>query len=81
MMREAVYESILEVAPDLSTGDLDSGVDLHDDLGLDSIDLVNIAAAIAGRTGFEIPDSELAGLQTVGDLVAFVESHVDDGDR
>jgi acyl carrier protein len=80
-MYEKIYQSILEVAPDLSEGDLAADVDLHGDLGLDSIDLVNIAASIAGRTGFEIPDSELAGLHTVGDLVTFVESHVDDGDR
>ena len=76
MMSEAVLESILEVAPDLSASDLESGLDLRSDLGLDSIDVVNIAATIAARTGFEIPDSELAGLRTVGELSAFVERNL-----
>lgn len=75
-----VFASIVEVAPDLELQDLESSVDLHDDIGLDSIDLLNIASAIAERTAFTIPESEISRLHTVGDLVEFVELNCEASD-
>lgn len=76
-LEQQVLESIVEVAPDLDVDDLDAGVDLHADIGLDSIDLLNIAAEIAARTGYEIPEASLSRLHTVGALVEFVEQNCD----
>jgi len=70
-----VRAAIVEVAPDLEPDDLESSIDLHEDIGLDSIDLLNIASAIAERIGFTIPESEISRLNTVGDLVEFIEQH------
>jgi acyl carrier protein len=75
----AVLAAIIEVAPDLEPKDLDSTTNLHDDLGLDSIDLLNIASEVAERTGFEIPESEMSRLHSVGDLIDFVERHAGEG--
>lgn len=72
---QAVRQAILEIAPDLSTAELELSVDLHDDLGLDSIDLVNVAGAISDLTGIEIPDADYTRLHRIGDLVDFVEAH------
>lgn len=70
---EQALEAILEVAPDLSLEDLEPSVDLHGDLGLDSIDLLNIASAIGQRTGIEIPESEYSAFRTVADIIGSVE--------
>jgi len=67
-----VREAILEVAPDLDVEVLEPATDLRSEIGLDSIDLLNIAAAIQERTGFEIPEAAISGLETVGDLIGFV---------
>jgi acyl carrier protein len=75
-----VRAAIVEVAPDLEPDDLELSIDLHEDVGLDSIDLLNIASAIAERIGFTIPESEISRLNTVGDLVEFIEQHSQAGD-
>ncbi len=47
---------------------------LIEDLGADSLDAVELNMAIEDAFGVEIPDSALAELKTVGDLVNHIES-------
>jgi len=70
-----VCAALMDVAPDLAPEDLTREADLQLDLGLDSIDLVNVAGAIAERTGVDIPEVDYASLRRVGDLADYVESH------
>ena len=44
-----------------------------DDLGLDSIDAVDLADNIEDEFDVEIPDEELEKFKTVGDVVNFIE--------
>jgi len=76
-IREQVLDAILEIAPDLGQDDLEPNADLRSEIGLDSIDLLNIASAIGERTGFEIPEADLPRLHSVGDLVGYIENHCD----
>jgi acyl carrier protein len=46
-----------------------------DDLGADSLDLVEIMMAIEENLGIAIPENEQEKIKTVGDLIAFVENH------
>jgi acyl carrier protein len=71
---EAVLAAILDVAPDLEGENLDLSADLQQDLGLDSIDLLNIAGRIEARTGVEISDTDFSDLRRISSLIAFVES-------
>jgi len=41
-----------------------------DDLDLDSLSMVEIAVQTEDKYGVKIPDEDLAGLRTVGDVVA-----------
>ena len=50
---------------------------LYEDLGAESMDLVNIAVAVEDRFQVFIPEEELAGLRTVGDLYALVKRYLD----
>ena len=74
-LRETLYELILAVAPDLTRDDLSSNVDLRYDLGLDSIDLLNVANGIAERIGIEIPEVDRAGLTSVEAILDYVLEH------
>ena len=47
---------------------------LVEDLGLDSLDAVELAIAVERRFEIEVAEEELARLQTVADMLALVES-------
>ena len=46
---------------------------LYSDLGVESMDLVNLAAAVDDHFGVYIPEEELATLHTVDDFVRLVQ--------
>jgi acyl carrier protein len=46
-----------------------------DDLGADSLDLVEIIMAIEEAFGVEIPESEQEKIKTVGDAITYIEKH------
>ena len=48
---------------------------LMKDLSADSLDAVEIIMAIEDEYGIEIPDEEAEKIQTVGDLVRYVEEN------
>jgi acyl carrier protein len=45
-----------------------------DDLGADSLDLVELIMAMEEEFGFEIADEEAEKLRTVGDVINFVKA-------
>jgi acyl carrier protein len=47
---------------------------LVEDLGLDSLDAVELAIAVERKFDIEVPEEELAKLKTVADMLALVES-------
>ncbi|MGB8857835.1 MAG: phosphopantetheine-binding protein [Ilumatobacteraceae bacterium] len=65
-----VEAALLRVAPDVDANDLDA--DLHDDLGLDSMDLLNLAAAISASSHIEIPERDFPGLRTLRQLEEYL---------
>lgn len=46
-----------------------------DDLGADSLDVVELVMALEEAFDIEIPDEEAEKINTVGDIVAYIESH------
>ncbi|EPS67124.1 acyl carrier protein [Genlisea aurea] len=47
----------------------------HNDLGLDSLDAVEIVMALEEEFGFEIPDNEADKINSIGLAVDFISSH------
>ncbi|MDD6012755.1 MAG: acyl carrier protein [Oscillospiraceae bacterium] len=43
------------------------------DLGLNSLDLVNLACIVEDEFDIQIPDREIKNLKTVGDVIAFIK--------
>ena len=50
---------------------LDSNI--VDDLGASSLDIVNIVTCIEDEFSLEVPDELIENVQTVGDIVDFIE--------
>jgi acyl carrier protein len=46
-----------------------------DDLGADSLDLVELVMALEEDFDISIPDEEVESIRTVGDAVAYIEQH------
>lgn len=74
-----VFESIktilseqLEVKPDIITMD----TNIADDLGADSLDVVEMLMAIEEEFNVDIPDEEIEGLRTVGSVVEYIQEHM-----
>lgn len=47
---------------------------IQKELGADSLDILQLLMKIEDEYGIVVPDEKLAGFQTVGDVVAFLES-------
>ncbi len=74
MIFEKIREIIcnqLELEEDMVT--LDSV--LLDDLGADSLDLVDLVMTFEDEFDMEISDEDLENIKTVGDVVRFIEEH------
>lgn len=48
---------------------------ITDDLGADSLDVVDLVMAIEGEFDIEIPDEAVENIKTVGDIVKYVEAN------
>lgn len=53
---------------------IDADTRITDDLGADSLDVVEMVMEIEGECGVSIPDDVVPTLETVGDVVNYVES-------
>ncbi len=67
----AIVVEQLVVDPD----DVVDSASLVDDLGADSLDLVELAIKFEREFGFEISDDVVKSILTVGDTVRFLEKH------
>jgi acyl carrier protein len=70
-----ITSALSMVAPDVDTDRMDA--DLHDDLGLDSMDLLNLAAAISLSTGIEIAERDFPSLRTMRQLEDYLSRRHD----
>jgi acyl carrier protein len=48
-----------------------------DDLGADSLDIVELVMALEDTFGISIPDEEAEGIKTVGDAVEFIAANLE----
>ena len=70
--RRVVVEAVLDIAPDLEGTEIPAEADLREDLDLDSMDLVNLTAALSERLGADIPERDYSLLETVDACAAYL---------
>ena len=51
---------------------------ITDDLGADSLDVVDLVMSFEEEFDIEIPDDQVEKIKTVGDFVKFIEEKVED---
>lgn len=80
MSSEEVFEKVKNIIVDLLQVSEDSvTLDSHfiDDLGADSLDLVELIMGIEEEFNIEIPDGEAEKVVTVGDVVEYIKDNVE----
>lgn len=50
--------------------------DIQDDLGADSLDVVDMVMSLEDEFEIEVPDEDIESLRTVGALVSYIEARV-----
>ena len=68
-------KSIMMEQLNIDENDITEDTSFKDDLGLDSLDLFELAMAIEEEFGIEIPQEELENIVTVGDAVEFIKEN------
>ena len=79
MNDRAVLETIIQALGDYLKRDansIKSSYHLRDDLGLDSMAVIELLYKIEETFNLQIPDQDLAGLTTVGTVARYVEQRL-----
>ena len=60
---------------DVEEDSITMDTDMQDDLGADSLDVVDLLMSIEDEFEIEIPDEEIENIRTVGELVNYIEAN------
>ena len=69
-------KAILSEQYDVEEDSITLDTSVVDDLGADSLDVVDLLMSIEDEFEIEIPDTEIDNIKTVGELVKYIEEHV-----
>lgn len=73
-----IFEKIKEILSeqlDANADDMTMDTDIANDLGADSLDVVELLMSIEDEFEIEIPDEETENIKTIGDLVKYIEEN------
>ncbi len=73
-----VFDKVKELIIDQLDVDEDSvtaGANIQDDLGADSLDVVDLVMSLEEEFDIEIPDEAVENIKTVGDIVKYIEDN------
>ncbi len=72
-----VFEKVKSIVADqldVEEEKVTSEASITEDLGADSLDVVDLVMSIEEEFDIEIPDEAVEGIKTVGDIVSYIES-------
>ncbi len=78
MEREELLEKVKAVIVEqlnVEEDDVTDDASFVDDLGADSLDIVELVMALEEEFGISIPDEEAESIKTVGDAVNYISSN------
>lgn len=72
-----VFEKVKNILADQLDADAEAitmETDIAADLGADSLDVVELIMSLEDEFSLEVPDEQIEGIKTVGDLVNYIQS-------
>lgn len=73
-LRSLFLQELVNVAPDLDPGAIGPDDHLQDDLEIDSMDFLNLVAALHRRLGVDIPERDYPQIATLSLAVAYLSA-------
>ncbi len=73
-----VFDKVKEIIVDQLDVEADkvtAGANIQDDLGADSLDVVDLVMSLEEEFDIEIHDEAVEGIKTVGDIVKYIEDN------
>ena len=74
-----VFEKVRDILCDqldVNEEDVTMESSIAEDLGADSLDVVDLIMSLEDEFDLEVPDEQVEAIKTVGDLVRFIEQSV-----
>ncbi len=75
-----IFDEVKEILADqldVNADDIEITSSLADDLGADSLDAIDIVMSVEDQYSIEVPDEVIKSMQTVEDIVSYIESNID----
>ena len=75
-----VFEKLKEIIAlqlDLDAESLTLDTKIIEDLGTDSLDIVEMLMSVEDEFEVEIPEEKIEDLKTIGDVVDYIQDHMD----
>lgn len=72
---EARIRSIVADQLGIDRGEVTPDASILDDLGADSLDVVELVMAIEDEFDIEVPDEDVERMRTIGDMERYVTEH------
>lgn len=76
MAKEEIFDKLKELVVDQLGVEEDEVImeaTMQDDLGADSLDLVDLVMSVEEEFGVKVADEDLENIKTVGDIVNYIE--------
>lgn len=74
-LRTVVVSVLGEIAPEVDFASLPGDAELRDEVGLDSMDVLNFVTGLHERTGIDVPEHDYAELASIDACVAYLSRH------
>ena len=78
MEHEEIYDKVKAVIVDqlnVEEDDVTEEASFVDDLGADSLDIVELVMALEEEFGISIPDEDAESIKTVGDAISYIQAN------
>ena len=76
MAKEEIFDKLKELVLDqlgVEEDEVTMEASMQDDLGADSLDLVDLVMSVEEEFGVKVADEDLENIKTVGDIVNYIE--------
>ena len=76
MAKEEIFDKLKELVVDqlgVEEDEVTMEASMQDDLGADSLDLVDMVMSVEEEFGVKVADEDLENIKTVGDIVNYIE--------
>ena len=78
MAKEEIFDKLKELVVDqlgVEEDEVTMEASMQDDLGADSLDLVDLVMSVEEEFGVKVADEDLENIKTVGDIVNYIEAN------